>query len=125
VAIKTKDGASRIVAVRGSTTAVGKRGRRQGVKADGPGLGPRRRGLLRLAMPGRPYIGGRLSWVLAWLLALAAPAVYLLWPESAMWWLGLVLLMPLIGLAAWRQETKGFTDEQHVGDGGPWSPPPV
>jgi hypothetical protein len=76
-------------------------------------------------MPRRSRIGGPLSWLLAWLLALAAPAVYLLWPRSTSWWLGLVLLMPLIGLAAWRQETKGFADEQQIGDSGPWTPPPA
>lgn len=70
-------------------------------------------------------VGSRLSWVVAWLLAVAAPLVYLLWPGDVLWWVGLLLLMPLVGLAAWRQDTKGFADPGYgAGDGGPWAPPP-
>jgi hypothetical protein len=38
---------------------------------------------------------------------------------------GLLLVMPLVVLAAWRQDKKGFADDGYgVGDGGPWAPPP-
>jgi hypothetical protein len=33
-------------------------------------------------MRGQLRIGDRLSWVVAWLLALAAPTVHLLWPGT-------------------------------------------
>lgn len=69
-------------------------------------------------------IGSRLSWVVAWLLALAAPALYFLWPGDVMWWAGLLLPTPLVGLAIWRQEQEGFGDEYYgSGDGGAWAPP--
>jgi hypothetical protein len=70
-------------------------------------------------------IGSRSSWVVAWLLAIVAPLVYLLWPGDVLWWVGLLLVMPLVVLAAWRQDKKGFADDGYgVGDGGPWAPPP-
>jgi len=70
-------------------------------------------------------IGSRLCWVVAWLLAVVAPAVHLLWPDDLTWWIGLGLVMPLVCLAAWREEQKGYGDGyQGAGDGGPWGPPP-
>ena len=69
-------------------------------------------------------IGSRLSWVAAWLLAFAGPTVYVLWPGDVMWWVGLLLPMPLVGLAVWRQERKGASDQYYGGgDGGAWGPP--
>jgi hypothetical protein len=76
-------------------------------------------------MRGQLRIGSRLSWVAAWLLALAGPAVHLLWPGDLTWWVALALVMPLVGLAAWRADAKGFADASYgTGDGGPWAPPP-
>lgn len=83
------------------------------------GLGVRQ----TLPMREKLRIGSRLSWGVAWLLALAAPAVYLLSPGDGTWWIGLLLLLPLVGLAAWRSEHKGFADHGGSGDG-PWMPPP-
>jgi hypothetical protein len=70
-------------------------------------------------------VGSRLSWIVAWLLALIAPAMYLLWPSTAMWWVGLVLLVPIVALAAWREDQKGYGSYHGPGDGGPWGPPPL
>jgi hypothetical protein len=70
-------------------------------------------------------IGSGLCWTVAWLLALAGPAVYVLSPGDATWWVGLVLVVPLVGLVAWRQEHKGYGDGTYgAGDGGMWAPPP-
>ena len=70
-------------------------------------------------------IGGGLSWAGAWALALAAPALYLLWPGTVTWWLGLALLLPLVGLITRRAERRGTPDAGlGVGDDGPWAPPP-
>jgi hypothetical protein len=70
-------------------------------------------------------IGSRLSWVVAWSLAAVAIALSLIWPSAVVWWISLLLLTPLVGLAAWRQEKKGYADETYsVGDSGPWGPPP-
>ena len=78
-----------------------------------------------LLMRDQLHIGSRLCWVVAWLLAVVAPAVYLLWPDELTWWIGLGLVMPLGGLAAWREDQKGYGDGYHgTGDGGPWGPPP-
>ena len=69
-------------------------------------------------------IGSAPSWVVAWLLALAAPVVYLAWPGDWTWWLAPCLALPLVGLAAWREGHKGRRDD-HVGgaDGSAWAPP--
>jgi FtsH-binding integral membrane protein len=70
-------------------------------------------------------IGSGLCWATAWLLVLAAFLGSLLWPSALMWWISLALVLPLVGLAAWRQESKGGTDETYgIVDGGPWGPPP-
>jgi hypothetical protein len=71
------------------------------------------------------HIGSRLSWVVACLLAVAAPAMYLVWPSSVTWWVGMVLLVPIIVLIAWRQDDKGYEGPFGSADGGPWGPPPV
>lgn len=70
-------------------------------------------------------IGSGLSWAIAWLLALAAPALYLLWPGDAMWWIGILLPMPLVALALWREERIGDgTGGPPAADGGAFAPPP-
>jgi hypothetical protein len=68
-------------------------------------------------------VGSRSSWIVAWLLAIAAPAVYLLWPGDFTWVAAVLLPMPLVGLALWRQDKKGFSDEFSGGADGPWGPP--
>ena len=70
------------------------------------------------------WVGSRSSWIVAWLLAIASPAVYLLWPGDFTWVAAVLLVMPLVGLALWRQDKKGF-DEEYLGGGGdgPWGPP--
>ena len=68
-------------------------------------------------------IGSTSGWILAWLLAIAGPVVYLLWPGDLTWVIALLLPMPLVGLALWRQDKKGLGDEFHVGGDGPWAPP--
>lgn len=76
-------------------------------------------------MRDRFRIGSRLCWAAAWLLALVGPAVYVLVPSDVMWLVGLLLVMPLVGLAAWREDHRGFADGYYgAGDGGPWAPPP-
>jgi hypothetical protein len=62
-------------------------------------------------------IGSRLSWVVAWGMAAAAPALYLLWPGDVTWWLAPLLIVPLVGLAEWRREQKGQQGD-HAGSGG-------
>jgi hypothetical protein len=69
-------------------------------------------------------IGGPLSWIVAWLLALIAPAIYLLSSSTATWWIATLLLVPIVGLAAWRADQKGYDSYHGPGDGGPWGPPP-
>jgi membrane protein DedA with SNARE-associated domain len=71
------------------------------------------------------HIGSGLSWAVAWLLVAAAIGGSMQWPGAAMWWISLVLVLPLICLAAWRQDRKGATDGTYdVVDGGPWTGPP-
>jgi hypothetical protein len=70
-------------------------------------------------------IGSRLSWVVACLLAVAAPAMHLLWPGTVTWWAAMVFLVPIVLLIAWRQEEKGYEGPFGTGDGGPWGPPPA
>jgi len=71
-------------------------------------------------------IGSGLCWAVAWLLTVAAVLGSLLWPSAAMWWISIALLIPLIGLAAWREDQKGATDPTYgVADGGPWGPPTI
>jgi hypothetical protein len=70
-------------------------------------------------------VGSHLSWIVAWLLALIAPVMYLLWPSTTTWWVALVLLVPIVALAAWREAQKGYGSHHGPGDGGPWGPPPL
>lgn len=42
----------------------------------------------------------RLLWTAAWVLAVAGPVLYL--TDTASWWIGAVLVMPLMLLAVWR-----------------------
>jgi hypothetical protein len=67
-------------------------------------------------------IGSRASWVVAWVCAVAGPVVFLVWDSDASWWVGLALLLPLIGMAAWRADQKGYDSD--FADAGPFSPPP-
>jgi hypothetical protein len=70
-------------------------------------------------------IGSRLSWIVAWLLAMAGPATYVLWSSTVTWWVATLMLVPIVGLAAWRADQKGSVDSYYgPGDGGPWGPPP-
>ena len=71
-------------------------------------------------------IGSALSWVVAWGLVGAAIAITLLWgPTLWTWWIGLAMLLPLVGLVVWRQDQTGAADEYYgSGDAGPWGPPP-
>jgi hypothetical protein len=58
------------------------------------------------------------------MLTAGAPVVYLLWPGDLTWWLAPFLVAPLVGLALWRHEQRGFPDEfAGGGDGGAWAPP--
>jgi hypothetical protein len=68
-------------------------------------------------------LGGTISWIVAWLLAVAAPVTSLLWPGDAMWWVAMALLLPVIALAALRAERKGFDQVDGLGHDGPWGPP--
>jgi hypothetical protein len=69
-------------------------------------------------------IGSGLCWAVVWLLVLAAVLGSLLWPSTLMWWISIALLIPLVGLAAWRADQKGATAPTYgVADGGPWGPP--
>lgn len=69
-------------------------------------------------------VGSGASWTGAWILALVGSAAYLLAPDAATWWSGLLLVLPLVLLAAWRAEQKGHMDTgSGVGDAGPWTPP--
>ena len=76
-------------------------------------------------MRGQLRIGSALSWVGAWLLALAPTPVYLAWPSDLVWWLTPVLALPLIVLIAWRQvKHGGSSDDGRAGPtDGPWLPP--
>jgi hypothetical protein len=68
--------------------------------------------------------GSRTSWIVAWMLAAAAPVVYLARPADGTWWIGLLLVVPLVGLTAWRQDRQGSPDQDvAAADGGPWGPP--
>jgi len=69
-------------------------------------------------------IGGPLSWIVAWLLALAGPVIFLLEPSSSTWWAWL-LVAPLVALAIWREERKGMGGDGPTPlDAGPYGPPP-
>jgi hypothetical protein len=69
-------------------------------------------------------IGSTLSWGLAWVIAIAAPVLFLLEPSGATWFAWL-LTLPLVGLALWREHRKGTYSDPSPGiDGGPYSPPP-
>jgi hypothetical protein len=70
-------------------------------------------------------VGSALCWASAWALALAAPALYVIAPDVVTWWIGLVLVLPLLLLTAWRAERIGSVDyASGAGDGGAWAPPP-
>jgi hypothetical protein len=69
-------------------------------------------------------IGSRTNWVCAWLLALAGPVVYRVSPDDLRWWVGVLLVMALLGLALWRQDREGVSGD--YGESGalpPWGPP--
>lgn len=71
-------------------------------------------------------IGSRLSWVVAWLLVLTGAALALAFDAADWtWWVAMLLLVPLIGLTAWREDAKGGGSDPYynAGDGGPWGPP--
>ena len=70
-------------------------------------------------------IGGALSWIVAWLLVLTAVLLALAFDAADWtWWVAMLLLVPLIGLVAWRGDEKGGSDPYYsAGDGGPWGPP--
>src|SRR5688572_8362406 len=70
-------------------------------------------------------IGSGLCWVVARGLALAAPVVYLLWPNDLTWWFAPLLAVPLAGLVMWRHERKSSPDEGFGGgDVATLTPPP-
>ena len=70
-------------------------------------------------------IGAALSWIAAWLLVLGAVLLALAFDAADWtWWVGVLMVLPLIGLTAWRADEKGGSDPNHgAGDGGPWGPP--
>jgi hypothetical protein len=69
-------------------------------------------------------IGSRLSWVVAWLLVVAALAISLFWPSTLTFAIAMVFVAPIVGLTAWRAEQKGYSDPySDTGDGFPWGPP--
>jgi len=71
-------------------------------------------------------IGSGLSWIAAWLLVLGAVVLALAFDRAGWtWWVGMLLLLPLIGLTAWRADEKGGGSDPYynAGDGGPWGPP--
>jgi hypothetical protein len=69
-------------------------------------------------------IGSVLCWTAAWLLAVAAPVLFLLEPTGATWWAWL-LVLPVVALALWREDRKQMHSDVPPGlDGGPFSPPP-
>jgi len=68
------------------------------------------------------HIGSRLAWIVAWTLALAAPVVYLAWPNDLTWWVAPLLIVPLMALIVWRAEAHDASADIAGGDG-PWAPP--
>ena len=77
-------------------------------------------------MRGQLRIGSRLSWIVAWLLVLTGVALALAFDAADWtWWVAMALLLPLVGLTAWREDEKGGGSDPyyHAGDGGPWGPP--
>ena len=65
-----------------------------------------------------------MSWVVAWLLVVVALALSFFWPSPLTFCIAMVLLAPIVGLAAWRAEQKGYSDPYaDTGDGFPWGPP--
>ncbi len=70
-------------------------------------------------------VGSVLCWTVAWLLAVAAPVLYLVAPGDVTWWLAPALALPLLVLAAWRHEARGLGDDGHPGGmrDGPILPP--
>ena len=69
-------------------------------------------------------VGSPLCWVVAWLITLAGPAMYLLWPGALTWWVGPLFAIPVVFLAGWRREGAGLAGGHHGGGGdGAWGPP--
>ena len=69
-------------------------------------------------------IGSPLSWVVAWLLVVAALAMSLFWPSALTFCVAMVFMAPIVGLTAWRAEQKGYSDPYSgTGDGFPLGPP--
>jgi len=70
-------------------------------------------------------IGSGLCWAGAWILAAAAPWVYLLAPSKVTWWVVIpVLFLPLIWLIDRRGEEFGSLMPGQ-GDTSAWGPPPT
>jgi hypothetical protein len=65
-------------------------------------------------------IGSPLCWVVAWVLAVAAPVVYLVGLD---WWV-VVLALPVFGLALWRDDRRDTRNDSTPLGEGPYSPPP-
>lgn len=60
------------------------------------------------------------------LLLLAAVVLALAFDRAGWaWWAAMLMLLPLIGLTAWREHEKGGGSDPYwgAGDGGPWGPP--
>lgn len=76
------------------------------------------------AVRGQLRIGSRLSWAVAWSLALGASVVYLLWPDDLTWLLAPLLLVPLVALIVWRYEQHDdIAGGPPPNADGPWAPP--
>jgi hypothetical protein len=60
-------------------------------------------------------LGSSLSWIVVWVLALAAPTIYLLWPSDVTWYSS-VLVFPLLLLVGWSADNK--TNDPPAGGGG-------
>jgi hypothetical protein len=64
----------------------------------------------------------RLAWIAAWALAVAAPVLYLAAPGDLTWWVAALLLVPLVLLAAMRDEDRGGASGSEGGTSGAWAP---
>jgi len=65
-------------------------------------------------------LGSPLCWAAAWALAIAAPALYL---AGVDWWV-VLLALPLLGLAFWREERRDTRNDSSPLGEGPYAPPP-
>jgi hypothetical protein len=65
-------------------------------------------------------LGSPLCWAVAWALAIAAPALYV----AGLGWFTVVLALPLVGLALWREERRDTRNDSSPLGEGPYSPPP-